>query len=113
MLSLEPLRVAQHELLLRGLREAGWQDGRLIEVVLRDAQGHAARLPALDAAARLPVVFFCMGDPIGTGLVADLARPGGRATGFGGIGPEMHAKMGQLLHEAAPKARRIGVPFNP
>lgn len=53
------------------------------------------------------------GDPVGSGLVASLAHPGGNITGVASLIPELNAKMLALLKEAVPKATRIGVLWNP
>lgn len=132
VLALVPLTPAQRSILASGLGELGWPVERALEIQWRDAGGVVPRLESLarelagaellvaagsqaaQAALKvaLPVVFFYVGDPVGTGLVPQLARPGGLATGFGGIGPDLHAKMGQLLHEAVPAARRVALLFN-
>jgi putative ABC transport system substrate-binding protein len=121
---------------LAAMRERGWSEGAQFTVEHRRYAGHAERLPALAAelvaapvdaivaagtppalAAKaatktIPIVFFYVGDPVGSGLVASLARPGGNATGLGGLGPELYAKQLELLSEAVPKARRIAVLVN-
>ena len=55
-----------------------------------------------NATATIPIVFFFVGDPIGSGFVASLARPGGNVTGLGGLGAGGHKKQLQLLKEAVP-----------
>ena len=59
------------------------------------------------------MVFFFVGDPVGSGLVASLARPGGNLTGLGGLGPGLHAKQLELLKEAVPAVRRVAIFHNP
>jgi putative ABC transport system substrate-binding protein len=54
-----------------------------------------------------------VGDPVGTGLVPSLARPGGNLTGLSSISPDLEAKRLELLREFVPKLRRVGVFFNP
>ena len=63
--------------------------------------------------APIPVVFFFVGDPVGSGLVASLARPGSNLTGLGGLGPGLHGKQLGLLKEAVPTLRRVAVLRNP
>jgi putative ABC transport system substrate-binding protein len=60
-----------------------------------------------------PVVFIDAADPIGFGLITSWARPGGNATGIASISAEIAAKRMELLHEAVPKAKRIGILMNP
>ena len=125
------------EALRRGLRELGYAEGRNLAIEFRWAEGHSNRLPALaaelatlkidaivsqgtqatDAARRaattIPIVFAVAGDPIGTGLVTSLARPGGNVTGLTDIAPEMAGKRLALLREVAPSITRIAVLWNP
>ena len=65
------------------------------------------------AAGSIPVVFVNTGDPIGQGLVASLARPGGNTTGIANFIVELAAKQLELIVEAAPQAKRIAVFHNP
>ena len=121
----------------QGLRELGWIEGRNIAIEYRDAQGKPERLPALAAelvalrpdvivagptlpaiaASRatgaIPIVFPVAPDPIGSGLVASLARPGGNVTGFSLLASELVGKCLQLLAEAVPGAGLIAVLLNP
>jgi putative ABC transport system substrate-binding protein len=125
------------EALRRGLRELGYAEGRNLVLEFRWAGGNADRLPALaaelaklkvdaivtqgtqatDAARRavttIPIVFSVAGDPIGSGLVTSLARPGGNVTGLTDIAPEMAGKRLELLREAVPGITRIAVLWNP
>ena len=57
----------------------------------------------------IPIVLAVSGDPVGTGLVASLARPGGNVTGLSMISPDLAGKRLELLKEAAPKIARVGV----
>lgn len=124
-------------LLLDGLRERGWIEGRNLSferlysqgdqsqlrplaqelvhrrVSLIIASGTEAAAAAKLASAMTPIVFFYVGDALSTGLVDDLARPGGNATGFGGFGADVHGKQVQLLMELKPQATRLGLLFNP
>jgi putative ABC transport system substrate-binding protein len=125
------------EALRRGLRELGYAEGRNLAFEFRWAGGNADRLPtfaaelaklkvdaivtqgtqATDAARRavttIPIVFAVAGDPVGTGLVTSLARPGGNVTGLTDIAPEIAGKRLELLREAVPGITRISVLWNP
>ena len=125
------------EALRRGLRELGYAEGRNLAFEFRWAGGNADRLPtfaaelaklkvdaivtqgtqATDAARRavttIPIVFAAAGDPVGTGLVTSLARPGGNVTGLTDIAPEIAGKRLELLREAVPGITRIAVLWNP
>ena len=127
----------QPEAFRQGLRELGWIEGRNIAIEYRDAQGKPERLPALaaelvalqpdvivagstlavTAASRatgaIPIVFTVASDPIGSGLVASLARPGGNVTGLSLAASEVVGKCLQLLAEAVPGAGLIAVLMNP
>ena len=127
----------QPEAFRQGLRELGWIEGRNIAIEYRDGQGKPERLPALAAelvalrpdvivagptlpavaASRatkaIPVVFPVASDPIGSGLVASLARPGGNVTGLSLQASELVGKCLQLLVEAVPGAGLIAVLLNP
>ena len=67
----------------------------------------------MKATATIPIVFYGVGDPVGSGFVASLARPGGNVTGVGGLAVGAYGKQLALLTEAVPGARRIGVLMNP
>jgi len=125
------------EALQRGLRELGYVEGRNLAFEFRWARGNADRLAALaaelaqlkvdaivtqgtqatDAARRavttIAIVFTVAGDPVGTGLVTSLARPGGNVTGLTDIAPEIAGKRLALLREAVPGITRIAVLWNP
>ena len=105
------------------LRELGYVEGRDLTVEARWAEGKLERLDALAAelvslnvdvivafttpaalAARhatntIPIVFTAVGDPVGAGVVASLARPGGNATGFSGLATEMSGKRLDILRK--------------
>ena len=70
-------------------------------------------LAAKSATSTIPIVFINAGDPVGIGLVASLARPGGNITGFTNITTELMPKLVELLTELAPKAGVIAVLVNP
>ncbi len=120
------------------LRGLGWVEGNNIVIDYRFADGRHDRLPELaaelvrlkvelivavptpaalaakNATATIPIVISSVGDPVGTGLVASLARPGGNITGVSyDVGLEMFGKELQLLKEAVPNARKIAVLSNP
>lgn len=120
-----------------GLRERGYVEGSNLAVEYRAADGRTERFPALAAdlaalgvdvivvpntlaarAARqatssIPIVAFAMGDPVGDGLVASLARPGGNLTGLTFLGPELTHKRLALLKETIPRASRVAALWHP
>ena len=73
--------------------------------------------PATDALARetktIPIVFVTVGDPIGSGFAASLARPGGNVTGLAALEPALGGKWVELLKEIAPRTERVALLFNP
>jgi putative ABC transport system substrate-binding protein len=120
----------------QGLRDLGYVEGKNIELEYRWSEGKQDRLPALatelvrrkvdvivthsvgvlaakHATASIPIVMAIAGDPVGTGLVASLARPGGNVTGLS-LGTEegLSGKKLQLLTEVLPKLSRVGVLWN-
>ncbi len=121
---------------VEGLRELGWVEGQNLTIEDRWAEGKTVRLPELAAelvrlrvdllftvswpaavAAKratttIPVVIVSAGDPVGTGLVASLAHPGGNVTGLGDLATELSAKRLQLLTEAVPRVSRVAVLWN-
>jgi putative tryptophan/tyrosine transport system substrate-binding protein len=121
----------------RGLAETSYVDGRNVTIEYRWAEGRYDRLPEMAAelvrrrvavivagpipaalaakavTATIPIVFFVAGDPVKLGLVANLARPGGNATGFNNFVAELGAKHLGLLRELLPTATRIGLLVNP
>ena len=123
---------------LEGLAEAGYADGRNVSIVYRWADNRAERLPALAAelvgasaavivtsggavparvakaaTATVPIVFEVGIDPVTTGLVASLARPGGNATGVYMLTGALNAKRLQYLHEIAPRVATMALLVNP
>ena len=121
----------------QGLHDLGWVEGKNIAIEWRFAEGNARRLPDLAAelvrlrvdlifaettpAARaikqatttIPIVFSPIADPIGSGLVANLARPGGNITGITFMAPELGGKRLELLKQAVPGMTRVGVLSHP
>ena len=77
------------------------------------ANGTPAALAALKASRTVPLVFLIAGDPVELGLVASLSRPLGNATGIYNLSGELGGKRVGLLHEAAPRAARIGLLWTP
>ena len=125
------------EALRAGLRDLGYVEGGSIAIELRSADGNYGRLPALaaelvrlkvdvivafgikatlaakGATTTIPIVFPLTGDPVATGLVSSLARPGGNLTGSAIFSPEVAAKRLELLKEAIPRISRVAVLVNP
>jgi len=125
-----------YDVFVAAMRDLGWVEGRNYSVDNLLYEGHSERLAviAADAVARkfdliicagtpptvaakkatstIPIVFYFLGDPIGSGVVASFAHPGGNVTGLGGLGPGIYTKMLELLKEAAPKATRVAMLVN-
>jgi len=127
-----------HAAFLQGLRDLGYVEGQYFVMVRRDAEGQLDRLPALaaelvrlqvdvivttggvpatraamQATTTIPIVMAEASDPVGTSLVASLARPGGNVTGLSGMGPDLVGKRLQFLKEAAPRVTRVAVLYHP
>ena len=120
-----------------GLRELGYVEGQNLVIEYRWAEGDYARFPALiaeliasnvdvivtagtpatqayqKAKTSIPLVMIAVGDPVGTGIVASLNRPGGNITGLTSISPELEGKRIELLREVIPKLSHIAVLWNP
>jgi ABC-type uncharacterized transport system substrate-binding protein len=118
------------------LRELGWIEGRNVAIEVRWAQGLSERLaeiaaelvrlkvdvilthttPAVLAAKQatslIPIVFATSGDPVGTGVVASLARPGGNVTGLSSQATDTVGKRLELLREVVPSLRRLAILAN-
>jgi putative ABC transport system substrate-binding protein len=125
------------EAFLQGLRDLGYIEGRNVVIEYRDAKGKSERLPALaaelvalkvdvivaasilpalaaqQATRTLPIVFASVGDPVSSGLVTSLARPGGNVTGLSFLAPDLVGKHLELLKEAVPRASRVAVLWQP
>jgi putative ABC transport system substrate-binding protein len=120
----------------QGLRDLGYVEGRNLVIEYRSADGHDERFPALatdlarqkpdlilargtpaalaakNATVTIPVVILGVGDPVGQGIVASLAHPGGNITGLSAVVTELYAKRVQLLRDLIPRAARIAALFN-
>jgi putative tryptophan/tyrosine transport system substrate-binding protein len=122
--------------LVQRLRELGWIEGRTVAIEYRWAEGRterfdeiaaefvrrkvdvivtaatAAVVAAKQATSVIPIVFAAAGDPVGTGLVASLARPGGNVTGLSIQQTDVAAKRLELLREVVPGLRRLAILAN-
>src|SRR6516225_6688237 len=105
------------------LRELGWIEGHTIAIEYRWAEGQFQRSPEMIAGLiQLKVdvivthgtanVLAAAGDPVGDGLVASLARPGGNITGLSVEGPDVAAKRLELLREVVPGLQRVAILAN-
>jgi putative ABC transport system substrate-binding protein len=127
----------QREAFLEGLRDLGYVEGRNVVIEYRDAEGKFERLPALAAelvalkvdvilvpgtphalAAKhatraLPIVLAGVPDPVTSGLVTNLARPGGNITGLSNLAPDLVGKRLEQLRQAVPGVSRVAVLWSP
>ena len=83
-----------------------------LKVDLIVTQGTPASLAAKRATATIPIVMPAVGDPVGSGLVTNLARPGGNITGFTYFAEEVNAKRPEILRETVPRIKRVAVLVN-
>ena len=99
----------------QGLRALGYIEGQNITIEQRYTQGVAGRLPdlATDLVRRQMDVIVLASDPVGSRLVASLARPGGNVTGLSTLYTEISSKQLEILKEAVPEASRMAVLANP
>jgi len=121
----------------QGLRDLGYVEGRNLVIEYRDAEGKFERFPALaaelvalkvdvivapptaaalaakQATRTLPIVFAVVGDPVTSGLITSLARPGGNVTGLSNLTPELVGKCLELLTQAVPGVSRVAVLWQP
>jgi putative tryptophan/tyrosine transport system substrate-binding protein len=125
--------VSRVEAFRRGLRELGYIEGKNIVIEWRYAGGKVDRLPVLaaelvrlkvevivtggptparaakEATSTIPIVMAQHADPVGSGLVASLARPGGNVTGLSTLAPDIAGKRLELLKEIAPELSRVAI----
>jgi len=128
--SLDPVRTGA---LRQGLRELGYVEGKNIIIEWQSAEGKPDRMPTLaaelvrlkvdvivtsgptatrpakEATSTIPIVMTQDDDPVGSGFVASLARPGGNITGLSTVAPELSGKRLELLKEIIPKLSRVAV----
>jgi putative ABC transport system substrate-binding protein len=121
---------------VHGLRELGWIEGRTVAIEYRWAEGRRERaaeiaaefvqrkvdvvvtggaalaLAAKETTSTIPIVFAGAGDPVATGLVASLARPGGNVTGLSIQAPDLAGKRLELLREVVLPLRRLAIMTN-
>jgi putative ABC transport system substrate-binding protein len=121
----------------QGLSETGYVEGHNLTIEYRWAENNYERLPSLaadlvgrkvdlivatavasslaakNATSTIPIVFWGVSDPVGLGLVASLARPGGNVTGFGSFGSQLTPKRLELLSELVPQAKVFALLINP
>lgn len=118
------------------LEKAGWRRGENLRIEVRHAvgdeqlrtrlrelvafdpavlliQSNQALAIARDEKVAIPIVFVAVADPVGSGFVANLARPGGNVTGFANFGVELGGKWLQVLRQIAPRTRSITMLLNP
>jgi ABC transporter substrate binding protein len=129
-LAVESQRVAA---LVQRLRELGWTEGRTVAIEYRWGEGRSERaaeiaaefvrlkvdvivtsgtpqvIAARQATSLIPIVFASAGDPVGSGLVASLARPGGNVTGLSSQMTDTAAKRLEFLREVVPGLRRLAI----
>jgi putative ABC transport system substrate-binding protein len=125
------------EAISEGLRTLGYVEGQNLVIEYRSAEGRFDRLPdfavelvrlhvdvivavvtqaslaAKNATSTIPIVMMAVGDPVGAGLVASLARPGGNVTGTSGMAVEVASKLLELLQQVAARIHRVSVLWNP
>jgi len=126
-----------HQAFRQGLRDLGWVEGKNISFEYRYAEGRNDRLPELAAdlirlkvdvivtsigtdalvakktTRTIPIVMASSGDPVASGLVESLARPGGNITGLSQMAPDLAGKRLELLKEIVPKLSRVAVLWYP
>ena len=133
---LSGLRRPSEPVLLKALEARGYVEGRNAFILSRNAEGEPSRLPALAAeliglkpdviiaaggpaaealkatTATIPIVLWGVGDPVGLGLIANVAHPGSNITGVTELSTELTPKRLQLLKETVPNAKRIAILWN-
>jgi ABC-type uncharacterized transport system substrate-binding protein len=127
------VELARIEAFRQGLRELGYMEGKNVVIEWRWTEGKAERLPGLaaelvrlgvevivaggststgaakEATSTIPIVAAQVNDPVGSGIVASLARPGGNITGLSTLVPEISGKRLEMLKEVIPKLSRVAV----
>ena len=135
--SSDPTAQSRVEGFRKGLRNLGYVEGKNIVIEYRFADGKLDRLPHLaaelvrlkvdvivtggneairaskSATSTIPIVMAFSGDPVGTGFVASLARPGGNITGLTSVSQELVGKQLEILKEVAPHVSHLGMLWNP
>jgi putative tryptophan/tyrosine transport system substrate-binding protein len=130
------LNAANIDAFRQGLRELGYKERQNFEIVYLSSDGRDERFPGLaselvrlqvdliltrgtpatlaakNATRNIPIVMASVGDPVGSGLVASLGRPGGNVTGLSGYNVEIDTKRVELLRELLPRLTRIAGLFN-
>jgi putative tryptophan/tyrosine transport system substrate-binding protein len=120
-----------------GLAEVGWSEGRNVVIEWRFAEGRTERVPELavelvrlpvavivtgstpviqaakDATSTIPIVMAVVADPVASGFVASLPRPGGNITGLTLLSQELSAKRMEILKQAVPRLARLAILWNP
>ena len=133
---LAPQPVPPIERFVRKLREYGYVEGENLRLVRRFSEGHDDRFPALaveltavpvgmivtwgtpaavaakQATSSIPVVMGAIGDPVSVGIVSNLARPGGKITGFAGQNVDLEGKRLELLKDLLPQLSRVAMLAN-
>jgi putative ABC transport system substrate-binding protein len=133
----DPLRQRRLEAFRQDLRDLGYVEGQNIAIESRWAEGQYGRYPALaadlvrlkvevivavtaaatqaaqQATRTIPIVMLAVADPVGSGLVASLARPGGNVTGLTGMSPDLVGKQLQLLKQVVPEVSRVALLRHP
>ena len=132
----DPVAQVTTSAFLQGLRQLDWIDGRNVHIDIRFAAGNAANArkyaaelvalapdviltpnqtvgPLLQATRTVPIVFVIVADPVGSGFVESLSRPGGNATGFMMFEYSLCGKWPELLKEIAPSVTRAAVLWDP
>lgn len=127
----------QYPVFVETLRKLGHREGENLRIITKEADGELDRMPslarelvdarvgvivafntpgaraAIDATRQIPIVITQVGDPVGSGFVSNLARPGGNVTGVSNLTGELAPKRLAILKETVPSAKRIAVLFNP
>jgi|SRR5262245_14706848 len=135
--STDPVRLRRFEAFRQGLRELGYMEGQTIALEPRWAEGSYEGYPTLaadlvrlqvdvivavggaatqatqQATRTIPIVMSVVIDPVGSGLVPSLARPGGNVTGLSMMAPDLVGKQLELLKEVVPNVSRVALLWNP